>query len=289
MPDEVVEPVVPVVPHGTVKLFHASGVYVLLPVPCDPDMVPDYKGAYLAVNAALEAGWLPTAPGMEQGEEKELVGYVVRGQIDGRDGMTDFLLLYSVDDNKKFSFLKVYLNRTEDVQAFEAASGMKLAAIPVYVGQDKPERGKNRQVEQFFKAPPRPFGVVLKGNPKWTQEGADAAKAKNEMYTVPKRVFLRWDGQQPTAGGQQQTQPANGATIENVLAKCKEFIASDPPVDVFNRFFHDTLMSTPTQFHPRIWSGIRAHAKACNWQHVSDDPIQYTHAVNQDADGGIPF
>jgi len=39
-------------------------------------------------------------------------------------------LLYSAEDNKTYSILKVYLNRPEDVAAFEFASGMKFDRIP---------------------------------------------------------------------------------------------------------------------------------------------------------------
>lgn len=174
---------------GWVKLYAKSGALVTIPVTAAP---LDYAAMAANVDAMIAAGFAVLAPGLEEGEEKETVAYLVHGQMDGRDGITDFLLLYSANDAMKWSFLKVYLNKDEDVAAFEAASGMKLDAIPVYVGQDKPERGKNKMVDKFIIAARKPFPVVFKQNPKWTQEAADAAKSRNEMYTVPRRVFLRW-------------------------------------------------------------------------------------------------
>lgn len=175
---------------GWTKLYHRSGALVTIPVTAAP---LDYAAMLANVNAMIAAGFAVTAPGLEAGEIKEQVGFIVRGQRDDGREITDFLLLYSPDDGKKFSYLKVWLNKDEDVAAFEAASGMKLESIPVYVGQDKPERGKNRVVDnQFMRQVPKPFPVILQENPKWKQSEADAAAAEKKMYTVPRRVFLRW-------------------------------------------------------------------------------------------------
>lgn len=176
--------------NGWIKLFHRSGALVTIPVTEKP---LDYAAMAANVDAMIAAGFAVQAAGLEAGEEKEMVGHVIRGQHDSGRDITDFVLLYSTDDGKKFSFLKCFLNTDEDVAAFEAASGMKLNAIPVYVGQDKPERGKNRVVDQqFMRSPPKPFGVVFGDNPKWKQSEADAAAAEKKMYTKPKRVFIRW-------------------------------------------------------------------------------------------------
>jgi len=178
---------------GWVKLYAKSGALVTIPVTAAP---LDYTAMAANVDAMIAAGFAVLAPGLEAGEEKEMVGFLVHGQQDSGREITDFLLLYSVDDSKKFSFLKIYLNTDDDVRLFESVSGMRLDSIPVYVGQDKPERGKNRVVDQqFVKQVPKPFGVVFGDNPKWKQSEADAAKAENKMYTKPKRVFIRWADQ----------------------------------------------------------------------------------------------
>lgn len=168
------------------RLFHPRGPQVTLPLPTDP------KACLEAVNAALDVGWLVQAPGLEEGEEKEQVAFVVHGEFE-RDGKeTPFVLLYSGNDAMKHSFLKVYLNHEADVAAFEYASKMKLSTIETYIGQDKPERGKSRQIDRYIVAPPKPFGVVFKANPKYDTSAAAACRAKGDIYSVPKRVFVRW-------------------------------------------------------------------------------------------------
>lgn len=225
---------------GWTRLFHPRGVQVTLPV----GIGFDFGAAFAEVDAALSAGWLVREVGLEAGEEKDTVAFVLRGQSEGRDGTTDFLLLYSDNDAYKFSFLKVYLNKEADVQAFEAASGMTLASIPVYIGQDKPERGKNKRVDEGFIIPARKaFGVIFKANPKWSKEAADAAASRKEMYTVPKRVFVRWDGTKPSepAQGAAQRQEENGLVtsgqvqvIEDLLKELKEVGGRLEPKAILN-------------------------------------------------------
>src|SRR6185436_3342640 len=120
-----------------VNLYHPRGPAVLMTLEGD---LTTYSSQ---VDNLLNGGWLVAPPGLEAGEEKDTVGFVLHGELE-RDGKaTPFLLLYSTNDAMKWSFLKVYLNKLEQIEEFEFASGMKLAQIPVYVGNDKPERGKS--------------------------------------------------------------------------------------------------------------------------------------------------
>jgi hypothetical protein len=179
--------------NGSMKVFHPRGPQVWLPVPFDGD----YRKAFAAVGAALDAGFLAVAPGLEPGEEKEQVGWLVRGSVEQDGETTPYLLLYSADDNMSYSFLKVYLNKPEDVAAFEFASGMKLDRIPEYEGNDKPERGTSAKLEKYFARPSRPFTVVYKHNPKYDESAKAAAVAKKEIYKVPVRLFVRWADMKP--------------------------------------------------------------------------------------------
>lgn len=166
--------------YGTTRLWHPRGPQVTLPV---TDLTP--AGALAQVGAYLDAGWLVEAPGLEEGEEKEQVGWVLRGGFE-RDGeITPFVLLYSVNEALTWSFLKVYLNKPEDVAAFEHASRMKLDSIPDYVGNDKPQRGASAKTDKFIVKPPRPFGVVFRKNPKH-----DPSTEEGKMK--PARLFVRW-------------------------------------------------------------------------------------------------
>ena len=174
------------------KLFHPRGPQVTIALGAD------IKTLLADIDFLLSQGFLVDAPGVEPGQDIEEVAYVVRGEHESEGQTTPFVLLYSGHDQMKWSFLKVYFNDNKQIADFESASGMKLMSVPQYIGQDKPERGKSKAIDKFIVPAPRPFKVVLKQNPKWKQEDADAAKAKNAMYSVPKRIFIRW-ADQPAA------------------------------------------------------------------------------------------
>lgn len=175
-------------PCGWTKLWHPRAVQVTFPV---LDISP--VGSLLAISAYLDAGWLAMAPGLEEGEAKASVGWVLRSAIEQEGRCTPFLLLYEDDPQLKFSFLKIYLDDDADYEAFEYASGMKFKGFPDYVGDNKPERGKSSKVDQFIIRAPKPFGVVFKKNPKHDPSETDLKKKK------PARLFVRWERERPTA------------------------------------------------------------------------------------------
>ncbi len=177
------------------RLFHPRGPQVTLPLPPDP------AAALAAVSAALDAGWLVQAPGLEEGEEREMIGWVLKSIHSNEDRETPFVLLYSANEALTWSVLKVYLNTPQDQAAFEHASGMKLAEMPEYVGQDKPQRGTNHRTDTYIVPAPKPFGVVFKKNPK--HDATEAGKMK------PARLFVRWADTAPAT----QPGPDPDATI----------------------------------------------------------------------------
>lgn len=179
---------------GWTKAYHPSGLQVTLPVPAEP---LDYASMFTNVSRALESGWLLAAPGLEAGEHKEDIGWVVRREKANDDNTeTPIVDLYAANEQMTFKILSVYLNKDEDVTAFEKASGMGLNQIPLFVGTAAPERGANRQTDRFIVKTPRPFGVVMKDNPKYNPDEPDAKKRK------PKRLFVRWASHSTTSGSQ---------------------------------------------------------------------------------------
>jgi hypothetical protein len=170
-------------PTGWAKLWHPRGVQVTIPLPSDSPAV-----MLARVSEFLDGGFLVTAPGLEDGEQKEQIGWVLRGEHEHEGEATPFVLLYAASDQLTWSLLKVYLNREQDVLGFEGATGMKLDQLPLYVGNDKPQRGASKKTDQFIVATPKQFGVIFKKNPKHdpnTEEG----KMK------PARLFVRWENQ----------------------------------------------------------------------------------------------
>jgi hypothetical protein len=192
-------------PTGRVRLFHPRGPAVELPVPCTGW---DYRTAFAAVASALDAGFLAQAPGLEEGEEREQVGWVVKTLFERNGKVTPCLLLYSASEALRMSILRVYLDTAEQIGAVERASGLRVADLPEYEGADKPERGKAQKTDRFFVKAPRPFGVVYKLNRKYDEQAKAAAAARGEVYKVPRRLFVRWaDAGSPTP----QAQPTGQA------------------------------------------------------------------------------
>ena len=185
---------------GFCKLYTPEGVLVTLPVTAAP---ADYAAMLANVRAALAAGFLVNAPGLEGGEHRDDVGFVVRRSKQNEDGTeTPVIDLYPAEDAIKFALLSVYLNRPEDVAAFEYAAKVKLDDLPPYIGTNKIERGANRQTDRLVVRVPKPFGVVWKDNPKYDPDEQDTKKKK------PKRLFVRWADQKPAGAGQAADPPA---------------------------------------------------------------------------------
>jgi hypothetical protein len=205
------------VPCGSARFYHPSGVPVTLP------LVGSFAEQFAAVGDALAAGFLASPPGVEQGEHKDDIGYVVKREKENDDGtVTPIVDLYPADEALKFAMLSVYLNRPQDEAAFEAVSGVKVASLPLYIGQNKVERGKSRQTDALVVKVPRPFGVVWKDNPKYDPAEQDTAKKK------PKRLFVRWFDQKPpqqqsaATGNPPQRTGEPGEAYRSALADLKE-------------------------------------------------------------------
>jgi len=188
---------------GWVKMFHPAGVLVTLPVPAG-----DYRSAFAAVNAALEAGFLAREVGLEAGEEKEDIGWVLRLDHEKDGEITPTVLLYSNNPGLTWSFLRRYMNTPDDVAAFEAASGLKYDQLPAYPGNDHPERGAGQKTDRFIVKAPKPFGMIWKPNPRYME--APAGQDTRSLAQKRKRDFVRW-AQQAQPAPRQQAEPAQQA------------------------------------------------------------------------------
>ena len=171
---------------GWIKLYHPKGALVTLPVTVE---ALDYHKLLANVGAMLDAGWLVQAPGLEEGEHKDDVGWLVKSSV-GEEG-TPAIDLYPANETAKYAMMRVYLNKAEDVSAFEYASRVKLKELPEYVGVGRLERGKSPQTDKLIVRMPKPFTVIWKDNPKYNPDEQDATKKK------PKRLFVRWADQAP--------------------------------------------------------------------------------------------
>lgn len=244
---------------GWVKLWTPSGAHVTLPVTMEP---MDYKAMLDNVGRMLDAGFLVNPVGLESGEHKALVGWVVRKSKSEKDGSeTPLVDLYEADEAKKYPILSVYLNNADEVKAFEHASGLTLEKMPSYVGNDKIERGKGPKTDNFLCRPSKPFTVVFVDNPAWKKEDADAAAKAQEMYKVPKRKFARWLDQKPaqtaTSGG-----PAQGKTPIEKVKEWADWLSKDPTIEELNAAVKN-IRSYDDDTAKSVWNLVKEHAKKC--------------------------
>lgn len=178
-------------PAAWVRLWHPRGVDVRLPIVVgEPVTVSTWREVLASVDAAIDAGFLATAPGLEPGETREMIGAVVcRVKEGNRDGSsTSVVDLYAAGDpaTNRYRLLSVYLNTEADEHAFERASGLRLDQLPTYIGVGHIERCKSAQLDTLVVTAPKPFAVAWKLNPKHDPTEKDQTKMK------PKRLFSRW-------------------------------------------------------------------------------------------------
>ncbi len=233
---------------GKATLYHESGAVVELDVLAAvnrDDSLILAKRCYDYVTDLLQVGFKAHPPGLEEGEQKFVVGYVVHREFeDSRDGqITPVLDIYStVEGQNKFKALKVYLNTEDDVAAFESVSGMRLESMQKYIGTGDIERGKSRQLDQLVYKVPRPFSAIWTPNPKYDEAAAKAAKPGE--YMVPKRKWVRWEG---SAAKTESKPEKEKDAIAKEVDWWKKFIANDPPLQNVNDHIRRLLIPMATK------------------------------------------
>lgn len=291
---------------GWMKLFHPTGALVTLPVPCDVADMDCYKMAFQAVSQAVAAGFSVSAPGLEAGEERQEIGWVVRkSKENNRGGSTHVIDLYPANEAAKFSFLTVYLNNDDEIAAFEAASRLRVESLPLYIGDNKIERGKKRDTDAFVIAAPKPFTVIYGANPKYDEKEAVAAQATGKMYPVPKRKFIRWPEVQATATIDPNSREANGTVQpgkvnttpspdnidKKVTANWQAFLLNDPNADLLNLRLKDYYAIGDKHTQRAVFRMIDEYAKRAGfeWDNNRKQFIPPVDVPQDDDQQPIPF
>lgn len=235
-PEEVVS-AVPAAPCGWVKMYHPTGALVTLPVFGQwKEKVKgwDYAAAFSAVSDAVAVGFTVNAPGLEVGEQREEIGYVLRREKENKDkSLTPLIDLYSKNDAVQYKVLSEYLNNDEAIAEFESVSGFHIANLKVFPGAAALKRDGSKTANDYIAKAPRPFAVVMKANPKYDEKEAEAFAARKETYKVPKRIFVRWEGQAPAPP---KEKPSSVSTVihQPTVDEWKKFIGGDPTADKLN-------------------------------------------------------
>jgi hypothetical protein len=178
---------------GWTRLYHPAGVQVTIPIPMDAPLSADAAQHTLtSVSNLLDAGWLTDAPGLEDGEQKQEVVSVSRRE--SKDG-TPIVAFYLAHPKTVKKFLHQYLNKPEDIQAFEAATGLKLESIPLWMGERDIDRD-HREAGKYIIPLSRPIHIIWETNPKWQAWSAEGGKATGAIEPH-KRILVRYDGIAP--------------------------------------------------------------------------------------------
>lgn len=197
------------------------------------------------------AGIQTHEPGLEEGEQAESVGVMVKRMKDNQDGtQTPVIDIYLENEALQWAFMKVYLNTAEDIEAFTLATGLMLSDMPEYESSAALERGKSPNLDaKYMRKPKRPARFVWQHNPRY-EEGA----------MKPKKLFVRWLAGDatptPAANGNGHTEPEaqepaskyNVAMLKSVLeqagytqANSDYFLSNIEPGKKLTRFSDSTL------------------------------------------------
>jgi len=171
---------------GWVKLYHPMGAQITIPLDLEVAISPDRASNLMqSVSTLINSGFSVYAPGLEDGERYEEIGFVVRKEKENGDQtVTPVVDLYPANGN--FRLLAKYLNNDADLAQFEQATGLKLAKLPVWDGDNAIERGKSTKTDKYVTTLQKPVKIVWKFNPNYDADETDPKKKK------PRRLFVRW-------------------------------------------------------------------------------------------------
>lgn len=167
---------------GWTRLYHPAGVQVTLPVPLEAPISPEVaQMALTSISNLLAAGWLVNEPGLEDGEVKQEIGFVIRQA--GNE--SPLMALYARHPKLAHRFLPLYLDTPEDLAAFEKASGLRVAELKRYTAKAAPDK----DTEDFAAfAVEVNFSVVVATTEAWKRWNA-AGETKGEPK---KREVVRY-------------------------------------------------------------------------------------------------
>jgi hypothetical protein len=171
-----------------------------------------------SLDSKMQAlGYLPALPGLEPGQDKNVIATVVRRvHINKETGAeTPIIDFYTEWDAGgkfgEFRYGHVYLNDAKDIAEFEAQSGLSFETLPVYDSQSPLQRIYNRPNANEVKVK-RPFEFSKK----------EIGKHENGMtkyeygYLHPMAVSM--DNQQTNGNGASNGQSwANADTVDKMI------------------------------------------------------------------------
>lgn len=150
-------------------------------------------------SKVAELGFLATAPGVEPGEVTEPILYVCRyDHTDTKTGkQIPHIAFYSESEWLTKRWLHVYLDKPEDVEAFETATGLTVATMPVWMGETHPERN-NPKAQKFVVRLAKAIRIAR--DTYTNKEGETRHKLKRYVDTIGKPQATATPGSGQQAG-----------------------------------------------------------------------------------------
>ncbi|MEI7849639.1 MAG: hypothetical protein WCK35_27840 [Chloroflexota bacterium] len=193
---------------GWTKLFHPAGAQVSLPLPLEPLSAEQARAMFNSVGTLIDAGFMVSMPGLEEGELAEEVSAVSLRNAKDNTPIIDF---YSANTKLLKKFMHLYLNNEQDVADFEAATGLHLAGLTVYDGSLAIARDDNK-AGKYIAPLPRPVKLVWKLSPKWEEWKVSGGEGQEPH----KRLLVRYEAKAAPVGAA-TSKPPTGTLVRRYL------------------------------------------------------------------------
>jgi hypothetical protein len=154
-------------------------------------LVDNVRDVQYWMNYIRSQGILPREPGIEIGEQTQVIHHVMRFDKIEEDGSeTPVICLYH--ERSEHPTLKAYMNTPDHVRQMEVATGIPLTKLPILPGNSGLKRGANPKLDaQYIVRLPTPITVYWKDNPRYDK--SQPQKMKDDK--VAQRIFSRWANQ----------------------------------------------------------------------------------------------
>ena len=171
------------------------------------------------------AGYSVTLPGAEPGEDVDTMTHVLKRIHTNKDdgSKTPVLAFYHENAKLKHKFDHVYMNTPEEIAEFERLSGLTLASIPEWMGDNYIARD-HEKASQFVIALPNPIKVasVKKEYEAFGNKGL-TSKIQRFIGATPANVTTLDTGQQ--GNGNKSNQRPGWLSNKSATTQVKERLA----------------------------------------------------------------
>jgi hypothetical protein len=152
------------------RVFTASGYQMSVTLTFDG--IHNLPSASEIERHLQAAGYLATAPGLEPGQEKEVIATVVKRVTTNDKTIIDFYPAWNANGSfGSYKYGHMYIDDDNDIAAFEAASGLKYADLPTMENADQAMTRKIDKRNKFEVDVKKVFEIVREDTGKSTDSG----------------------------------------------------------------------------------------------------------------------